>query len=250
MGAGDEKHALVSKAVRPHTKRRRARICHRHCSLDVKFSLTAMVEQAEGCLTALLDLGDYQPRADCVNRPGGDENDIVWEYGLPHDKIRNGAVVHCPAQLLSGEPATEAECYPGTGRRTKDVPRLRFTIRQSHRARIRIVGMDLDGKGFAREKQLEQKRRTQGGFTRSIVPDFADRAPVLPVLFQGRRSTTPQGFGRACVSASSIVILLRQRENFAKPGRVSGKRVASVASETTQMISIIDQVVLQLRTAV
>ena len=36
-----------------------------------------MVEQAEGCLTALLDLGDYQPRANCVNRPGGDENDIV-----------------------------------------------------------------------------------------------------------------------------------------------------------------------------
>ena len=72
--------------------------------------------------------------------------------------------------------------------------------------------------------------------------------PVWLVLFQGRRSTTPQGFGRACVSASSIVMMLRQRENFGKPGRVSGKRVASVASETTQMISTIDQAVLHLRT--
>jgi hypothetical protein len=42
--------------------------------------------------------------------------------------------------------------------------------------------------------------------------------------------------------------MLRQRENFAKPGRVSGKRVASVASETTQVISTIDQAALQLRT--
>jgi hypothetical protein len=89
VGPGDKKHALLGKAVRPHPERSRAGICHRHCSLDVKFALAAMVEQAEGCLTALLDLSNYQPRADCVNRPGGDENDIVWEYGLPHDKIRN-----------------------------------------------------------------------------------------------------------------------------------------------------------------
>src|SRR5689334_16909792 len=175
VGAGDEKHAVVSKAVRPHPERSRARICHCYCTLDVKFSLAAMVEQPEGRLTALLDLGNYQPRADCVNRPSGDENDIVREYGPPRDKIRNRAVVHCPAQLLSGELAAESECDPGTGRRTKDVPRLRFAVRQSHRPRIRVVGMDLDGKGFAREKQLDQKRRTQGGITRSIVPDFADR---------------------------------------------------------------------------
>jgi len=41
-------------------------------------------------------------------------------------------------------------------------------------------------------------------------------------------------------------MMLRQRDNFAKPGRVSGKRVASVASETTQMISTFDQAALQL----
>jgi hypothetical protein len=102
VGAGDEKHALVSKAVRPHPEMSRARICHCYCSLDVKFSLAAMVEKAEGRFTALLDLSNYQSRADCVNRPGGDENDIVREYGPPHDKIRNRAVVRCLVQLFVG----------------------------------------------------------------------------------------------------------------------------------------------------
>ena len=89
VGAGDEKHALVSKAVRPHAKWSRACICHRHCSLDVKFSLAAMVEQAEGCLAALLDLSNYQPRADSMNGSGGDENDIIWVYRLPCDNSRS-----------------------------------------------------------------------------------------------------------------------------------------------------------------
>ena len=102
MGAGDEKHALVSKAVRPHPKRSRARICHRHCSLDVKFSLATMVEQAEGCLTALLDLSNYQPRADSVNCSGGDENDIVWEYGLPCDKISQSSRRPLPYAIVAG----------------------------------------------------------------------------------------------------------------------------------------------------
>ena len=69
--------------------------------------------------------------------------------------------------------------------------------------------------------------------------------PSLPALLQGVRSTTPQGFGSACVRASSIAMVLhlwcklrkagcRVTNGAVAPSTVAGARVASVPSESTQ----------------
>ena len=100
VGAGDEKRPFVGEPVRSHPKMGRSGVCHRDCAFDVKLTLAAVIEQAERCVAALLDLCDDEPGADRVNRSGGHENDVVRQHGLPHDKIRDRAVVHGLAQLL------------------------------------------------------------------------------------------------------------------------------------------------------
>ena len=160
VGAGDEKCPFVGEPVRSYLKMGRSGVRHRDCAFDVKLTLPTVIEQAEGCVAALLDLGNDEPRADRVNRPGGHVDDVVRRHGLPYDKIRDRAVVHGLAQLLLSQPPIEAQGDLGSRSRAEDVPGFGLAVRQSHRLRIRVVWMNLDGKWLAREQQLEQERRT------------------------------------------------------------------------------------------
>ena len=95
VGAGDEKGPLVRKPVRSRPKTGWSGVCHRNCFFDVKLALATVVEQTEGCVAALLDLGNDEPCADRVNCSGWNGNGVVWQDGVPHDKILDRAVVHC-----------------------------------------------------------------------------------------------------------------------------------------------------------
>ena len=52
VGAGDEKCALVGEPVRTYLKMCGSRFCHRDCPFDVKLTLPAVIEKAEGCVAA------------------------------------------------------------------------------------------------------------------------------------------------------------------------------------------------------
>ena len=151
----------------------------------MKLALPAVIEQTERCVAALLDLGNDEPRADRVDRSGRHEDDVVRRHGLPHDKIRDRAVVDGLAQLLLSEPPIEAEGDLGSRSGTQDVPGFGLAVRQSHRLRVRVVRMDLDGQRLAREQQLEQERGIRGRLAGPLVPDFADRDAVMDCLAPG-----------------------------------------------------------------
>ena len=159
VGSGDEQRPLVAEPVRSHPCAGRAGVRHRDRAIDVKLALAAVIEQAERCVAALLDLGNDKPGADRVDRSGGHGDGVVRNHGPPHDKIRDRAVVHGLAQLLAREPPIEADGDLGSGRGAEDIPGFGLAVRQPHRLRIGIVGMDLDGQRLAREQQLEQERQ-------------------------------------------------------------------------------------------
>ena len=68
VGAGNEKRSFVGKPVRTRPKSGRAGDCDRDGSFNVQLTLATVIEQPEGCFAALLDLGNDDARADCVNR--------------------------------------------------------------------------------------------------------------------------------------------------------------------------------------
>ena len=59
----------------------------------MKLTPAAMIEKAKCRVAALLDFRDHKTCADCVDRPGRDENSVARSYGLPHDKIGDRSVV-------------------------------------------------------------------------------------------------------------------------------------------------------------
>ena len=97
---------------------------------------------------------------------------------LPHDKIRDRAVVDGVAQLLRGQTPFQAQGDLGLGRGAQDVPGFGLAVRQPDGLRVRVVRMNLDGKRLIGEQQLQQKRRSDGRRTGALVPDFADRIAV------------------------------------------------------------------------
>ena len=128
--------------------------------------------------------------------PAGTKITSPGERAPPHDKVRDRAVVDGFAQLLRSHALLQAEGDLGLGSGTQDVPGLGFAVRQSDRLRIRIVGMDLDGKRLAREQQLEQERRIRGrspGRSYQISPIVS---PSWRASLQGRRSDNTPRLGQ------------------------------------------------------
>ena len=136
------------------TKMGRFGVCGGDCALDVELALATVIEQTERCVAALLDLRNDEPGANCVNRSGWHENDIVWPPRLPHDQIRDRAVFHGFSQLLLREALLQAEGNLGSRSRTEDVPGLGLAVRQvpstAHSASSGWTWME---SGFAREQE-------------------------------------------------------------------------------------------------
>ena len=155
MRIGNEKSPFVVDPVRLHQEIGRSGVGNRQCVLDMKFT-PAVIEQTKRRIAALLDFRNHEPCSNRVYGPGGHEDNVVWRYGTPHDKIRDRAVVDRLTQLLGSHPLFQAERQLGFGGSTQDVPGFRFSPWQAHRMRKRIVRVNLDRKRLAREQQLEQ----------------------------------------------------------------------------------------------
>jgi hypothetical protein len=88
-------------------------VCHREGAFDLKVTPAAQIEQAERRIAPLLDLSNHETRADRVNGPGGNENNIAREYPPPRDKIHDRPIVDGFTQL----PGRKREQQPERKRR-------------------------------------------------------------------------------------------------------------------------------------
>src|SRR6476646_10074949 len=127
---------------------------------------------------------------------------------VPHQEIRNRAVIDGVTQLLR----TDAPLHPQTDfsleRSIQDVPGFGFAVRQSGRLRIDIIRMNLDGKWMTRKQSFN---KSAGGTAVESERSY-QISPIVfvpsPALLQGLGSKTPQGFDTECAWACSIVITL------------------------------------------
>src|SRR5258708_17432682 len=96
----------------------------------MEFALSAMIEQAECCIAALLNLCDDKSRADCVDGPGGDENSVALRHRLPHNKIRDRSVLSGLAQVLRSQTPFHAPGDLGFRSSAQDIPGLGLSVLQ------------------------------------------------------------------------------------------------------------------------
>ena len=87
-----------------------------------------MVEQAERRIAPLLNLGDDQPRTDCVDRPGGNQNAVALRHRVPSDKIGDRFVADSRAQLLRRDAPFQAQRDLGFRSSAEDVPGFGLAI--------------------------------------------------------------------------------------------------------------------------
>ena len=107
-------------------------------------SLSAVVEQAEGCLASLLDLDGNDSSAHRMDRTGRDENCLAIFDAAPLDQFGNGARLDRRPQFARAQPALQSQRYPGIGGCRENVPGLALPVRQTDRLRVGIAGMNLD----------------------------------------------------------------------------------------------------------
>src|SRR5882762_3699208 len=100
-----------------------------------------MIEQTKRRVAALLNFCDDKSGTDRVDRPGGNENNVVRQYALPPDELGNRTIVGGRPELLWSEAPIEAEGDLGSGGGAQDVPGFGLAVRQAHRTRRRIVRM-------------------------------------------------------------------------------------------------------------
>ena len=174
----------------------------------MKLTFPTEIEQTECRVASLLEFRNDETRANRVNRSCGHENDIVRRHSAPHDKIGDRAIVDGLTQLLRRQTSTKAEGNLGFRSGAQNIPGFGLAPWQAHRVRERIVGVDLDRKWLAREQQLEQERRILRSRYRVARYQISPiGSPSWRALLQGRRSSTPQGFGTGRVRARSIAII-------------------------------------------
>src|SRR4029079_13064902 len=127
-----------------------AEIRHRKSAFYMKFTPAPVIEKAKCRVAALLDFRDHQARTNRVDRSGRHCNSVAGMRQMPHQEIRNRAVIDGVTQLLR----TDAPLHPQTDfsleRSIQDVPGFGFAVRQSGRLRIGIIRMNLDGKWLTR----------------------------------------------------------------------------------------------------
>ena len=185
--------------------RKRPRMRHRDTGVFMQFALPAVVEQTERRVALLLYFGQHDTGADGVDGAGRNVDHVPGDNGPPVDEIDDRAVLDRCAQLLGGYPMLQSSADPRIRPGREDVPRFALAIRHPHRARVGVVGVNLDRQGLAGEQQLEQQRRRRGILVRTLEPQFAygvmgavDTAPWLQIMTPPRLVNDPHGsmFGR------------------------------------------------------
>src|SRR6202011_132804 len=90
--------------------------------LGVKLTPAAMIEHPERRVAALLNLGDHEARADRVDRPGRNNDNVVRRNGPPANKVADRAAADGVPQLLRRETSIEADSDFGSRARAQHVP--------------------------------------------------------------------------------------------------------------------------------
>jgi len=143
----------------------------------VQFTLAAVVEQAERRVAALLNLGEHDAGAERMDSACGNEDDIAFRSRTPVNEINDRAVRDRRAQFLWCDPPVQADADLRARFRRDDVPCFALAVRHSHRARKRIVRMNLNRQRRAGEQQLEKQGRRRRLAVGTLEPELSHRIP-------------------------------------------------------------------------
>jgi hypothetical protein len=154
MRVGDEDSPFVGEPHRQYLRFNRSSLSHGDCAFDMKFTVTAMIKQAERRVAMLLDLCNHQPGANRMYRPSRHPHDITGENGSPGDEVHDRTVTDRLAQLIWSYVPAQAQRDLRARRRTQHVPSLGFASCESDCVRESVVRMDLYGKRLASEQQF------------------------------------------------------------------------------------------------
>jgi hypothetical protein len=127
--------------------------------INVKLTIAAMVEQAEGGIAALLDLRDHETRTDGVDSAGWHHHRVTGHHGAPCHELGNRTVVDGLTQSRRRHGLLQAEGNGCAGPGTEDVPGFAFAVRQTYRLRKDIIWMHLNGQGLTCQQDLQEQRR-------------------------------------------------------------------------------------------
>src|SRR5579864_3210537 len=144
MPARDENRPFIGEAGRIGRKSKRPRVGDGDPIVDVQFTRSVIVEQAECGVAALLNLGQYDAAAEGVDGAGRDEDNIALRNLTPLNQFDDRAARdRCP-QFLWRYPALQTNTNLRAWFRRDDVPGFALAVRHAHCAREGIVRMDLD----------------------------------------------------------------------------------------------------------
>src|SRR5206468_12022491 len=165
MPARDENRPFIREAGRIGWRSKRPRVGNGYAIVDVQFTRSVIVEQAERGVAALLNFGQHDAGAESMDGAGRDEDDIAFRNWTPLNQFDDRAVRYRRAQFLRRNPALQTNADLRARFRRDDVPSLALAVRHSHRAREGIVRMDLDRQWRTGEQQLQQQGRHRSIFS-------------------------------------------------------------------------------------
>src|SRR6185312_2290654 len=152
MPTRDENRPFLREAGRTGWKPNRVRVGNGDRIVYVQFAPSAIVEQAERGIAALLNFCQHNASAKSVDCARRDENDITFRNWTPLNQFDDRAVRDRHPQFLLRYPALQADADLRARFRRDDIPRLALAVRHPHRARKGVVRMDLNGQWLASEQ--------------------------------------------------------------------------------------------------
>ena len=187
----------------------RSGIRHRNGILDMKFAPPAMIEKTKCRVAALLDLRDHKTCADRVDRSGRDENGVARSARSATRQDPRSSRRRRRDAIAAGSDAVSGPRRPWPQARRSGRTRLR-----SCRSAVRWTARTHrpDEPGWKAAGSVNSSFSRSEGATAAEPERSYQISPIVlssrPALLQGRGSTTPQGFGKECAIACSIVITL------------------------------------------
>jgi len=179
FAAGDYRRALdyytKARDLRPTRDTTWRNIGDCYAIVDVQFTLSAVVEQAECRVAALLNLRQHDAGAESVDGAGRNEDDITFRNRTPLNQINDRAIRDRRAQFLWCDPSIQADADLRARLRRDDVPCFALAVRHPHRARKRIVRMDLNRQRRAGEQQFEKQGRNRRIAVGALEPKLSHR---------------------------------------------------------------------------
>ena len=137
--------------------------CHGDGIFDVQFPLPSIVEQPERGVTVLLDFGEYDARADRVNGPGRNEDDVALMNRVPMHDVRDRAVRDGGSQFGGGTRIIQSDRDLRARNGRENVPCFGLAVGKPDRSCECIVWMNLNRQRLGCEEQFEQQRRLGHG---------------------------------------------------------------------------------------